>query len=484
MVKNVTVLGAGTAGMLTALWSQKYLVGSEVTVIEDRNKGIIGVGESTVPSLISFLRRLDIDPMNFINSVEGTFKNGISFENWNGDGEKYFHGFGGSGKMSDIFDDTSINPVFSHGCGLYYQKQIASKGGNLEEFLYTPKLAYENRVDLESTNYAFQFNTNKVSDYLKSIAKERGIRFVDGIFKCVNQDEEGYIKDIVLANRTIETDFVFDCSGLSRLILGGVYDQKWVSYKKHLPMKCAIPFFLENEKDIKPYTSAIAMKNGWMWKTPLRDRIGCGYVFDSDYITTEEAKEEVEEFLGHGIKVNKVIPFDVGRYDNIWVKNCIGLGLSSSFIEPLESTSIFMTTTCLDRLMHYINNMNSKLGNVETFNEVMEKRYDSVLQFVYLHYVTERNDSEFWKEFNTKNEIPKGLLKKLKLLKNNDLKYDNIERDSLFQIESYMMVGNGLGLIDKNDDESYENLKPTVEEIRIAIDSFMKENSTKHKDLL
>jgi tryptophan halogenase len=252
-------------------------------------------------------------------------------------------------------------------------------------------------------------------------------------------------------------------------------------------MKCAIPFFLENDKDINPYTSAIALKNGWMWKTPLQDRIGAGYVFDSDYITPEEAQLEVEEFLGHDIKVNKVIPFDAGRFDNIWVNNCIGLGLSSNFIEPLESTSIHMTITLLDHLKHFINNMNSGEHdlNVDEFNLHAKKDFDSIMGFIYLHYITKRNDSKFWREFRDKNPIPESLNKTLKLLKGNDLKWLNVTNEVIWQAENYTQIAYGLGIYEKEINISgFENLSPSLDEMCIIFNEFESTHSKPHKEVL
>jgi tryptophan halogenase len=490
LIKNVTVLGAGTAGMLSALWAQKFLVDSNVTVIENSKKGIIGVGEATIPSFPGFLRMIDIDPLHMLKSVKGTIKNGISFENWNGDGDRFLHDFSYSGDLGEVISNANILPIFTHDCGVpYYQKQLINKGIKFKDYFYSPRISYENKVDLNNVTYAFHFNTNNVSKYLKEVAESRGIKFVDGNFEGVSQDENGYINQIFLEEETVDTDFVFDCSGMARLILGGVYNEKWVSYKEYLPMKCAIPFFLENEYDIKPYTSAIAMKNGWMWNTPLQDRIGAGYVFDSDYITPEEAQQEVEEFLGKKIAVNKTIHFDAGRYENIWVKNCIGLGLSSNFIEPLESTSIAMTTDTLSYLLNYVNNMNSKeqTSNIKSFNKRMSDEYEAVKEFIYMHYLTKRQDSKFWKEFRDKHPIPKKLSSKLELLSNNDFKTINIntkEDGGIWNCESYMAIAEGLGLMGTGSNLGYENISPSLEEMENIFDKFKINNAITHKEAL
>lgn len=486
MVKNVTVLGAGTAGMLSALWAKKFLVGSKVTVVENSKKGIVGVGEATIPTLQHFLEMLDIDPLHMLSKVGGTIKNGINFENWNGDGDKYLHDFFYTGDLDRVLSESKTLPFNVGGCGLeFYQKESINTGIKFKDYMYQPRTSYQNKVDFDNMRYAYHFNTNKVSKYLKTIALERGIEVIDDNFVSADKDKVGNIEKINLEKYTIKTDFVFDCSGFARLIIGGVYNQKWISYKETLPMKCAIPFFLENEEEIKPYTSAIAMKNGWMWQIPLQDRIGAGYVFDSDYITPEEAKQEVEEYLGHKIIVNKVIPFDAGRFENVWVNNCIALGLSSNFIEPLESTSIAMTTSALDLLSLFINNMNSKKHstNIDNFNKLMSDSFDIIKDFVYLHYLTKRDDSKFWIEFLDKNPIPKELKSKLELLSNNDLKEVNIEQKfgRIWDLRSYMIIAEGLGLVNKGNNIGYDNLSPSLNELERI---FKTKEGRPHKEVL
>lgn len=485
MVKNVTVLGAGTAGMLTALWAQRNIVGSDITVVEDSSKGIIGVGESTFPSLLTFLNSIEIDPLHFIQKVEGTIKNGIKFENWNGDGESYMHEFQSRGKLN--LDSASILPYFSRDCGWeWWQRRIIDDGeirwGDLN---YGSLMSKENKVDLENLTYAFQFNTNNASKYFKTVALERGIKFVDGTFESVVKDDIDNIKELVLNTCSIDTDFIFDCSGFSRLIIGGVYDQKWIPFEQQKSMKCAIPFFLESEDDIEPYTSAIAMKNGWMWKTPLQNRIGSGYVFDSDYITPDEAKEEVEEYFGHEITVNKVIPFNAGRYENVWVKNCISVGLSSGFIEPLESTSIVSATVLLERLCTHIPLMSTrnKVG-VDEFNKLAGGGMDKVSDFVYIHYLTKRDDTPFWREFREKHPPSKRVSKILGLLEGNDLNGMNLGTDHLWPVSSYLSIAEGIGLVGKNHNNVYENLSPSIKEISKDNEYFLNYYAKPHKQVL
>lgn len=448
-IRNIIVLGSGTAGWLTALFVRKLFPHFNIKIIGNKKIGIIGVGEATTPPFVDFLREIDIDPLTLVRETGGSIKQGISFENWNGDGKKYFHGF-----YEKFLSNTSIPPLFSHDCGDYYYKHLIHNKLDFNEYSYAAKVSYQNKTDLSDIAYAIHFDTNRLSNYLGQIAKERNIQYIEGDFKKMK----------------LKYDFIFDCSGLARLIIGK--KTKWKSYRKYLPMKQAIPFHLP-VKENKPYTSAIAMKYGWMWQIPLQDRIGAGYVFDSNYINAKEAQEEAEQFLGHKIDVRKIINFEAGRYKQYWVDNCMAVGLAACFIEPLESTSIHLTVLQLQLLRQFANNLFD--GTNDMFNEIITNTMDEILYFVYLHYITKRKDTEFWKRFNKDYPCPPEFKGVLKAIKNNDLKHYDIKSTNRiqpgFSVTSYLQIANGLKLFNKKINiKEYENLVPSVEEIKELID--------------
>lgn len=445
--RNLVVLGAGTAGWLTALFCKKIFPDFNIKIIGNKKIGIIGVGEATTPPFVSLLKELNIDPLTLVRETGGSIKQGISFENWNGDGKKYFHGF-----YEKFLSNVSIPPIFSHDCGDYYYKNLIHKKLDFNEYSYAAKLSYQNKVDLEQISYAIHFDTNKLSTYLAKLGKQRNIEYIEGDFNKLK----------------LEYDFIFDCSGLSRLIIKN--KSKWKSYRKHLPMKQAIPFHLP-VKENKPYTSAIAMKYGWMWQIPLADRIGAGYVFDSDYIDAAQAQKEAEDFLGHKIDVKRSINFEAGRHEKFWVDNCMAVGLSSCFIEPLESTSIHLTVQQLNLLRQFANNLFN--GTNDLFNEIMTNTMDEILHFVYLHYLTKRKDTSFWK---TKPPCPPKFKPTLKALLNNNMRHYDIDSTNKtlpgFTLTSYLQIGNGLNLFKKPIEmEQLENLSPSIKEIKKFIDN-------------
>jgi tryptophan halogenase len=481
---NIVVLGGGTAGWLTALHLKKILPAKNITLIQSKEIGIIGVGEATTPHLVSFLRNLNIRPIDVVKNTKGSIKNGINFVNWNGDDKKYFHGF------SESIANWSVQNIIDGGAGQQYRKLLINNNLSLDDYTYQSVLSSKNMVDLDKTGWALHFDARMLADYLEKIGKDRGITVVNGNFRNATTDEHGFIDTVYLDDSTsIECDFIFDCSGFNRLLIGKHFKQKWISYSDYLPMKCAIPFWLDSEEEIQPYTTATAMKYGWMWKIPLQHRIGSGYVFDSDYINEDQALQEAEEFYGRSLKVNKVIKFDAGRIENFWVKNCIAVGLSSNFIEPLESTSLYVTCEQLNFLSHFIDDFDSpRESSINTFNDVMKRTQNNILDFIYLHYVTKRQDSMFWLEFRQKNKMPPGFEKIFAMLKEANLRSCNLVSGYTaagFDMMSFLQVGAGLKIFENDMRiQGFENVNPDPIKYKAIIDERIKNHARNHRILL
>lgn len=456
MREKIVVLGGGTAGWMTALFVRHILPQAQITLIKSNEVDVIGVGEATTPHFVNFLQMLGIDVLHFINETNGSIKNGINFVNWNGDGKKYLHPF------LEFVSDFSIPNLFDTGCGDYYLKNLIRNNLPFEEYTYSYKLSYNNKIDLEKMSYACHFDSALLSNYLEKIGVSRNINQIEGHYQNLKTDEQGYITDLCLTDgRLFECDFVFDCSGFSRLLIGNHFKEQWISYSNHLPMKKAIPFWLDSVEDIPPYTTATAMKNGWIWQIPLQDRIGSGYVFDTDYISVDEAHQEAEELFNKKLTVRKVIDFNAGRYKNCWVKNCMAIGLSSSFIEPLESTSLYVILLQFGYFKHFINELKKpKDQSIKTYNKIISDIMEDVLSFVYFHYITKRNDSEFWKKFKKNYSVPKKLKDILDSIENGHLAPHQIS--SIFPLFSYLHVGRGLNLFENGiNTNNYDLVNPS-----------------------
>ena len=473
--RKFVIVGAGTAGWITAHYVRALFPNDEVTIVYSETKGIVGVGEATTPHMVNFLESIGIDLLHFLKHVGGSIKHGISFENWNGDGKRYLHPF------VEHITDFSMPGLFSHDCWDLYNQLLISKGMPVDNYIYQAKLINENKIDLNHTNFAVHFNTYKFAEYLKWFAEDsqKDIKMIEGEVTSFEQDLDGNIKKIILDSQSIDCDFVFDCSGFSKLIIGNLFKQEWVSYRKHLPMNKAISFWTDAEDPLPPTTSAIAMKYGWVWKIPLQDRTGCGYVYDSNYINAEQAQHEAEELFGQSLDVRKIIDIDAGRFENVWVNNCIAVGLSGNFIEPLESTSIWLELALLDNFKHFLNQVDEpNQHSINLFNQLIRNEVDEKMRFVYLHYMTKRSDSNFWKEFRQKHPMPEQLEEIWPHIENNSLRYHQFKTSmcpASFPLMSYLWICYGLGLIKSPENmQVYDRISPSLEEYKTIIDNWVK----------
>jgi tryptophan halogenase len=353
---NIVIVGGGTAGWLSALYLNNKFKNSKITLIESNEIGILGAGEGTTGNIVKFLNDLGISQDDMLNNCEATFKTGIDFENWTNNRSTYYH------------------PID-----------------------YKPK----------GQGYAYHFNARLLAKYLKALAIERGVNWIEGIVTEPIVDDTNKIIGLKTADSIIDATFVIDCSGFKRLLIGNHYKSKWISYEKHLKVNTAIPFFLPNDNvNIRTTTKSIAMKFGWMWQIPLQSRRGCGYIFDSTEISEEEAKKEIIEFLGVDVEFNKPIKFKPGSYENVWVENCLAIGLSGGFLEPLEATSIMTTILQLEVFCEVI----SEKITLKKYNKFVNCVNTENMVFIYYHYLTNRTDTNFWKKVKeSASELPSPL---------------------------------------------------------------------------
>ena len=490
-IDNIVVIGGGSAGWFTALSAKRAFPKKNITVIESEKYGILGAGEGTTPDIIRLLTSLNIPVSRLIANTDCTFKNGIKFINWNGDGSEdyFFHCF-------DVLPDQyrwlhySTDPYicagtteFMYGC---------TKGEKLNEYDFFSKASMqnkvpfylkENHVDMQGDPiykyqdvgyYALHFDAAKLAVFLRGIAEERGIKRIEGIVSKYTSDSTGDVKVLVLeSGKEVFSDFIFDCSGF-RSFFPTSFETEWESYEQYLPTDSALPFFIpiEEGEEIPSVTQAIAMKYGWAWKTPLQSRYGCGYVYDSSYISEEKAREEIYEVFGSELETKYIWPrsgkgsfkFKAGHYKQPWRNNVISIGLSSGFIEPLEATSMWITSTSLGQIFGSPENLYSRDQRVvDDFNNFFCIMSDQILDFIYYHFMTVREDTEFWKYF-TKDRAPQGLQRMLNLM---EAKY--INRDDI--IENYWPVSSWLKVgISHRNKNIIENAKRAMEHSPIKND--------------
>lgn len=405
---NIVIVGGGTAGWLAAFMISKFKPNYNVTVVESSSIGIIGAGEGSTGTLVSIVRNVDwdfgLDEEEFLRKTKASVKLGILHKDWKNLNTEYIAPIDGpaSGRFTKIGTPLSLFHLLANNKPFH----MSSYNGYCIE--YNSSSFYSNGPKLDNAgSHAYHFDGRLVGAFFKE--KSPLVKHIDAIIKDVEVSTLGEIISLTLNDGSkVFGDFFIDASGFAR-VLSKALDIKWISYKKYLPVDTAIPFLLpfkKNEK-IKPITEAWAQKNGWMWKIPTQERYGCGYNFSSQYTDVESAQKEIELSLGHEITPIKVINFEPGRLETVWNKNCLSVGLSSAFLEPLEATSIHSTIV---QLMTFIfNHMRDtkeetcNQGAVNIYNHVSSVMYDGFRDFLSIHYASSRTDSEFWRDIS-KNE--------------------------------------------------------------------------------
>lgn len=420
---HIVIVGGGTAGWLTAAIMNSKQPHHNITVIESSKIGIIGVGESTTgfftETLIHDLGQcFNVDHDEFIVETGATLKFGIKHKGWTKDIDShYFSVLEGSMSVTNTPDY-----MFAYTMDKGHQETVRTT--------HTGFLLDQNKSnlgrDMQFSKYghAMHIDANLTGKYLAKKCLERpNVKVIDSEVVDIVLNEQGEIKELKLSNDTVlSADFFIDCSGMTRLLINKL-DSGWVSYKENLPVDSAIPFmetYQEGEQPV-PYTTAWAQKNGWMWQTPLLDRRGNGYVFDSNFTTPEKAQEEIETLLGRSINVGRVLKFDAGRKPNCWVKNCVAIGLSNSFLEPLEATSIHTTIvqirTFVNEFLRPTREETLNQGSINLFNKRIGKHFDDIRDYICIHYMGGRDDSEFWRWIatgETQTEFVKDMLDTVK----------------------------------------------------------------------
>jgi tryptophan halogenase len=497
--KKFVILGGGTAGWLTALYIRQSFPNSSVTVVASSEIGILGAGEGTTPHFIQLIDELKIDLKELMAASKGTFKTGIKFTNWNGDGTHFFHPF-----RHFFTKPTNIQNLIDENYPFLSLDSI-SRQDNLDQFIPHASMAYNMRVgkkvlddDHESCEYsnrnhvALHFDANLLAKFLQSKGLERNITLHDKIVKNFKTDSDSYITDLVFDDDTsLACDFLFDCSGFKRFAISGLYNSPWQDYSPTLPVNKAVPFFIQNpDGEIPSYTEAIAMKYGWSWKIPVHNRFGCGYVFDSSYITVEQAIEEIHETFGRDIVIPRSFSFNAGTFKQPWIKNCCAIGLASGFIEPLEATSIWVAITSMRTFVKYRNGfINKDQKSIDNFNDYIVKMNNDILDFLYFHYDTKRTDTEFWKNFTDKNKLTDSL-ESIYTQNKEILPPDAITR---FGKYSWLAVGSGIKWFDaERAKQKYLSLnkgmkQPLVKSLYKENSKAMakvNENSSRHRELL
>jgi len=405
---HYVVVGGGTAGWIAAFIIQdsarRKNLDIRLSVVESSKIPTVGVGEATTAAFRVFLKQFGIDEFEFFRKTEATFKLGIRHHNWRRPGYTYY---------GPIDDPHQVVEAPAGAPSDYLNIYSVSAGRPVQDMhLFGPllerkKAPYATKADgsllpLGPFHHAFHFDQSLVGKFLKS--KSKGVEIVDAVVSGVERNpQNGDIAALVLdSGEKLEADFFIDATGFRKRLIVKELNAPWISYAHELPVNRALPFWLEIKEgeEINNYTHAWAQSSGWMWQIPTQYRYGCGYVYSDEFQTPEGAKAEIEAVLGRPIEVRDDIKFTIGRLEKAWIGNCLAVGLCQSFLEPLESTSIH--GTIVQMMLFAGVYMKDPAANTpaerDDYNRRIGRQVDDFRTFVNTHYMTERDDTPFWRE--------------------------------------------------------------------------------------
>lgn len=408
-VRTLVIVGGGTAGWLAAMMLQRHAamkkLDLDITVVESSKIPTIGVGEGTTAVFRQMMIELGIDEAAFLRETGATIKFGIRHKEWLRKGHSY------DGPIDDpnlLAINPALKPAEQESAMDIYAVSAGRKVSELHlfgELMNRSKSPFG--VDRDGvglimagpSEHALHFDQARVGAYLRDISK--GVTRIDAEVAGVKRNAEtGDIEALVTTDGAeVAGDLFVDCTGFRRKLIVGEMGAKWVSYTDNLPVNRAMPFWLDHKPgaEIPAYTLAWAQEAGWMWSIPVQDRIGCGYVYSDKFITPDQAKAEIERQLGHAIEPRNDLKFDSGRLDNAWIGNCIALGLASSFLEPLEATSIHGTIVqvmLLRELLFKQGPVDEKRARAD-YNRIVARQLGDFRTFINLHYTGQREEP-FW----------------------------------------------------------------------------------------
>ncbi|MFC7292933.1 tryptophan halogenase family protein [Hirschia litorea] len=479
-VKTILIVGGGTAGWMTAIAIASVLKQDnvQITLIESREVGIVGVGEATLPHIRYFIQSLGIDEREFVAATDATIKLGIEFVDWGCKGDRYIHPFGEYGLPNDGIAFHHFYNKFKEMSPIcdYSLPVVAAKKGKF----YPPS---KNLSSVNSTyQFAYQFDATKFAPFLRKKSEKLGVKRVEGKIIDVKKHADGNIASVSTEDgRCLEADFFVDCSGFSGLLVDKALGTKWQSWAEWLPCNRAVVAPCEHAGPLLPYTRATAKEFGWQWRIPLQTRTGNGYVYSSQFAKDVEVEEQFASSLeGDMLADLRVLRFETGRREKFWNRNCVSIGLSGGFLEPLESTSIYLIQQGITYFLELFPEDVESPIRANEYNRMMDMEFERIRDFLILHYyATEREDSSFWKHMKNL-KIPHSLSEKIELFRERG--YVESYKYGLFLEPSWVAVYYGQGIIPCNYDSrvdlfpSHEietNLNKLRRHIEIAANNMM-----------
>ena len=488
-ITKVVIAGGGTAGWITAALLNKVLGKVlEITLVESAEIGTVGVGEASIPPILHLNGALGISEKEFIEATGATIKLGIEFENWRSQGHSYMHAFGEIGKDFPFceFYHFWLKAHHANNVPDFWDFSLNYQAAKAHKFAH---LKHIPNTQLAGLHYAYHFDATRYGEFLKELAQSRGVKRIEGKIESVNQSHQsGHIRSLLLKNgEQIDGDLFIDCTGLRALLIEQTLNTGFEDWSHWLPCDSAVAVQSESATDAIPYTRSIAKDSGWQWQIPLQHRVGNGLVYSSRFLSDEAAKQQLLDNLpAKQLTEPRLIKFKTGRRLKQWHKNVVSIGLSSGFLEPLESTSIHLIQSAAIRLIKFFPHQGIKQCLVDEFNQQSKTEFERIRDFIILHYkLTERDDTAFWR-FCKNMDIPSSLKKKIELFKTSGKLVR--EDDELFAEVAWQQVMIGQGLIAEDhhplaDALSDEQLNELFSSLKTLINSAV-EQLPSHRQFL
>ncbi len=467
-INNIVIVGGGTAGWMTAATLAKVLGKNycDIRLIESDQIGTVSVGEATIPQISLFNKILGIDENDFVKKTQATFKLGIEFVDWTKKGGGYMHPFGDHG--------TAMDAIQFHHYWLKMHQQ--GKSPDLEQYSLAAVAARQGKFmrpqnmgnsPLSQINYAFHFDATLYADYLRDFAVERGVIRSEGkVIDVSLRDSDGFIDSLLLeSGERVAGDLFIDCTGFKALLIEGAMKTGFIDWSDVLPCDTAVamPCKAKETDVLYPFTQAKAQKSGWIWRIPLQHRVGNGYVYPSKFVSDEEAVNILTaQMEGEPIGKPNFLRWTTGVRKKSWNKNCVAIGLSAGFVEPLESTGLHLIQSSIAKLMSLFPHQGFDQTDIDTYNAQTKTDLEYIRDFIVLHYkATDRDDSEFWR-YCQNMKVSDRLQAKMDLYQKNGriFRQDN----ELFNETSWLAVMHGQGL----NPQGYHPLVDILSEEEIA----------------
>ncbi|KTF67976.1 tryptophan halogenase family protein [Sphingomonas sp. HT-1] len=438
---RVVIAGGGTAGWVAAAALVRHLGARiDITLVESDAIGTVGVGESTIPTARSFHALLGIREPVFMRETNASFKLGISFEHWLREGVRYFHPFGTIGRSLPLAD-------FQH---FWLEARARGFGGDYGDYSLETQAALSNRFatgDPAPLGYAYHLDATAYAAFLRGLAEPAGVRRVEGQITRIDRDgESGNIAALLLeSGERVAGDLFIDCTGFRALLIEGALETGYDDWRHWLPTDRAFAVQSETTEPPVPYTRAIAHGAGWRWRIPLQHRMGNGFVYASDYLDDDSAREQLLAAVpGRALFDPRLIRFTTGMRKKSWNRNCVALGLASGFIEPLESTSIHLVMIAVTRLLQNFPLRHDMTAAAQRFNAQARAEAEHIRDFIILHYKLNDRPEPFWRD-HAARAIPDSLAARIALFEEGANAYQGSE--DLFRVDSWNAVMLGQGVV-------------------------------------